>query len=184
MLRFVGLVGHHGAGKSHLCRIAERQLGWRVVVKREVLRDICPPDARLTLGWEDWYRDEFLRHGGFQLMTDILAAIPPSPNVSIIDSIHTEDEWAAVKATDEGALLVGVFSPESIRKLRNLGRQGYSDAVRLDSWHESRMFVSPCLLSKLDWGFSGTVDERAMAIALRSLSDFIIADTTQAPVTP
>src|ERR1035437_1700577 len=126
ILKFVGLVGHHGAGKSHLCRIAQRELGWRVIVKREVLRDICPAYARLTPGWEDWYRSEYRRKGGCQMMKDILAATAPSRNISIIDSIHNEDEWAAVKTTDEAALLVGVFSPEIIRKERNLGRQNYS----------------------------------------------------------
>jgi hypothetical protein len=181
MLRFLGLVGHHGAGKSQLCRIAQRELGWRVVVKRDVLKAICPADSRLTPGWEEWYRSEFRRQGGFQIMRDILAAIPPSTNVSIIDSIHTEGEWAAIKTTDEAALLIGVFSPESVRKARNLGRQNYSDEVRLHSWHESRMSVVPCLLSQLDWAFSGAVGEEAMATALRCLSEFIAAGTTQAP---
>jgi hypothetical protein len=154
----VGLTGLHGAGKSFLAQIMHDKIGWEVVIKRDVLRMIYEKSDPVDgLTWEEWYRVLYAKIGAYKMMCMVIdeARISERKSIVVIDSIHNTDEWRAVKHLHSEAILVGVFSPREIRQSRNTLKDVELDVKRIIYWHENVLGEFSCLLSEVEWAFSG-----------------------------
>jgi len=172
----VGLTGFHGAGKSFLAETMRRKLGWTLVNKRDTLRKLygkSQPADDLT--WEEWYRVLYLKAGAFKVMSMILddLKVIKSRKPIILDSIHNTDEWRAIKCTCPDALLVGVFSPKRVRSSRNNQQDEVLDAKRILYWHENVVEGLSCLLSEIEWAFSGCDTQAMQANRCYALKDYL-----------
>lgn len=152
----MGLVGLHGCGKSHLSDILERDFGWVNTNKRRVLegmfsKKFSSPESQESV---EWYRHMYKSYGVSKLMWLILEALPKSPLV-ILDAIHNPREWSVVKNTFPAAMLAGVFSPQNVRAKRNSPQDAVLDIKRIKYWHDHGEESSECLLSRVEWVFTG-----------------------------
>lgn len=153
----VGLTGLHGAGKSYTGKLLEEVFGWKYFEKRVYLQTLFKNDQKVkpSLKWIEWHRELYLKDGSFKIMKEILGKNFPIKKVLIVDSVHNAEEWRAVKDTDSRAILVGVFSPSPVRAMRRDQEEGVLDKKRIIHWHESNDDNIVCLLSEVEWAFSG-----------------------------
>lgn len=154
----IGLTGLHGAGKSFLANIMSTRLKWRIVNKRNVMKEIYEKQAPVDdLTWEDWYRVLYGKVGAFNVMTMIIEEFVQEKErfPIVLDAVHNTDEWRAIKYVYPESLLVGVFSPKKIRIARNDQGDAELDVKRIIYWHENVLGELSCLLSEVEWAFSG-----------------------------
>ena len=52
-------------------------------------------------------------------------------------------------------MLVGVFSPQVVRTKRNSPQDAVLDSKRIKYWHDHYEESSVCLLSEVEWVFTG-----------------------------
>lgn len=155
---FIGLTGFHGAGKSFLADIMNDKLAWKLINKRDILKEMYgkhyPAD---NLTWEEWYRALYGKLGAFRVMTMILDEMEKEDDgvPVVLDAVHNTDEWKAIKRICPESILVGVFSPKRVRFFRNNQGDENLDARRLVYWHDSMLGGLSCLLSEIEWAFSG-----------------------------
>ncbi len=152
----IGLAGLHGCGKSHLSGILEREFGWVNINKRRLLEEMfsknfSSPESQESI---EWYRHMYKSYGAPKLMELILEAIPKGVPV-ILDAIHNSREWSIVKNTSPSSMLVGVFSPQTVRVKRNSPQDVVLDIKRIKYWHDHDEESSTCLLSEVEWVFTG-----------------------------
>jgi len=156
----IGLTGLHGVGKSFLAEIMSNKLKWRLVNKRNILASMyqkANPVDELT--WEEWYRKLYGKIGAFNVMSLILSKLSEKESEGkmpiVLDSVHNTDEWRAIKYAYPESILVGVFSPKRVRFSRNDQGDEELDTKRIIYWHENVLGEFSCLLSEIEWAFSG-----------------------------
>lgn len=163
---FVALTGLHGAGKSFLAEVMSVNLGWNMIVKRDVFKLIFEKSkASKELTWEQWYRVMYEKVGAFAIMEMILGEIGlmKSDEIMVIDSVHNVDEWRAIKCANQKSILIGVFTPREIRCSRNNPGDEELDRKRIMYYHENVLGELSCLFSEVEWSFSGC-DSRKMQL--------------------
>lgn len=155
----IGLTGFHGAGKSFLADIMRNKLKWKLINKRDVLRKMYDKHPLVDdLTWEDWYKTLYGKLGAFKVMIMILDELNKENKQGapvVLDAIHNTDEWRAIKYAYPESILVGIFSPKRIRLTRHNQGDGELDKKRLIYWHENVLGEFSCLLSEVEWAFSG-----------------------------
>lgn len=115
---FIGLTGFHGAGKSFLADIMSHKLKWKLINKRDILKEIYdkynPAD---DLIWEEWYWTLYGKLGAFRVMVMVLDELEKKDDgvPIVLDAVHNPDEWRAIKRACPESILVGVFSPKRVR---------------------------------------------------------------------
>lgn len=155
----IGLTGLHGAGKSYIGKLLEEVLGWEHFKKREYLQKLyhSSEKRRSPPNWLEWQSKLYLKKGSFKVMQEILAKDIPTQQVLVVDAVHNAEEWRAVRAIESRAILIGVFSPSSIRAIRRDPEEELLDKKRIAHWHESNDDDIVCLLSHVEWAFTGTM---------------------------
>jgi chloramphenicol 3-O-phosphotransferase len=174
--RIVGLTGLHGTGKSHLARLFADLFNWNCLHKRTWLKNLydeSPLNQRTTANWDRWLYQLYDELGPSAVMEMILSAHKSTTGVLVFDSIHNPEEWRAVTAVDPNAVLVGVFAPLTTRIERRT-----ADGVRLDSrrvkyWHQGQGKESPCLLTKVEWAFTGHCSRELQIAECESFSQYL-----------
>ncbi|MFA6119700.1 MAG: hypothetical protein WC688_07290 [Parachlamydiales bacterium] len=172
----IGIAGLHGAGKSFLANIMSTKLKWRVVNKRDAMKKIYkkqPPVDDLT--WEEWYRVLYGKVGAFNMMVMILDELIKEKRCFpiILDSVHNTDEWRAIKYAYPESILVGVFSPKRVRSARNEQGDEELDTKRIIYWHENILGELSCLLSEVEWAFSGCDSANLQLRKCYALRDYL-----------
>lgn len=152
----IGLVGLHGCGKSNLSSIFEKEFGWINANKRKILenmfsKNFASPESHESI---EWYRYMYKSYGAPKLMELILEIIPKEAHI-ILDAIHNPREWSVVKNIFPVSMLVGVFSPQAVRAKRNSPQDAVLDSKRIKYWHNHDEESSICLLSEVEWVFTG-----------------------------
>lgn len=80
----------------------------------------------------------------------ILSCIDFSENV-ILDAVHSDLEWGIITSCVPNAELIGVITPEFIRKQRREPGDIEKDKKRKEYWHNG----GGCLLAELSWTLNG-----------------------------
>lgn len=152
----IGLAGLHGCGKSHLSDILQREFGWFKANKRKLLEEMFSKNFPSSESQDsiEWYRHMYKSYGAPKLMELVLEVIPKGAPV-ILDAIHNPREWSVVKNTSLTSILVGVFSPQAVRAKRNSPQDAVLDTKRIRYWHDRDEETSACLLSEVEWAFTG-----------------------------
>jgi hypothetical protein len=177
MKTIIGLTGLHGCGKSFLSKIMEDNFGWIHVNKRRYLEKIFDRkfESNDSLDSIEWYRNLYKTEGVSNLMTIILNNIPDN-DIIILDAIHNPMEGGVVKRNIEAKkILVGVFSPKSIRDSRNSELDAILDLKRVNYWHqESQEYKGTrCLMSEVEWVFNGVSDEENQLLQIQKMVQFM-----------
>lgn len=172
----VGLTGLHGAGKSYTGKLLEKEFGWNHFEKRAYLQALFKNEQKInsSLKWVDWHRELYLKNSSFKTMKEILGKKILTQKVLIVDSVHNAEEWRAVKDADSRAILVGVFSPSPIREMRRDKEEGALDKKRIIHWHESNDDNIVCLLSEVEWAFSGILPHKLLIDQFNLLRHYLI----------
>lgn len=152
----LGLTGLHGCGKSHLSEILKRDFGWYIANKRRILEEMfsknfSSPESQESI---DWYRHMYKSHTTAKLMELILEVLPLDRPV-ILDAVHNPQEWLVVKSKFQKTMLAGVFAPQAVRDKRNSPQDGPLDIKRIKYWHDHDENSSECLMSEVEWVFTG-----------------------------
>ena len=151
------LTGLHGCGKSHLSGILEKEFGWFRANKRRLLEEMfsknfSAPECQESI---DWYRYMYKSYGVPKLMELILEVIPKDKGPVVLDAIHNPQEWFIVKSTFQKSILAGVFAPQTVRNKRNTPQDTLLDIKRIKYWHDHDENSSACLMSEVEWVFTG-----------------------------
>lgn len=172
----IGLTGLHGAGKSYVGKLLEEMFEWEHFEKRTYLQAIFKNDQKInsSLRWTEWHRELHLKNGSFKIMKEILGKKILMQKVLIIDSVHNTEEWRAIKDADSRSILVGVFSPSLIRETRRDKEEGSLDKKRIIYWHESNDNNVVCLLSEVEWAFSGMLPRNLLISQFNLLHHHLI----------
>lgn len=152
-MKYVGLCGFHGAGKTYLASRLRELAGWLILDKRAVLHQLFNAGwLRQSKDevWEAWYRSVYARFDSGQVMLKVLEHARIVAPITIIDSIHTPDEWKVVCAHAPASILVGVWAPELIRAVRR-EEPAEMDARRARFWYHGDV----PLISSVEWAFTG-----------------------------
>jgi len=172
----IGLTGLHGAGKSFLAGIMNTGLKWRLADKRNILMNMYIKQTPIDdLTWEDWYRILYGKVGAFNVMTMILGEMDKEKEglPIVLDAVHNTDEWRAIKYVYPESILVGVFSPKRIRFARHDEGDEDLDAKRIIYWHENVLDELSCLLSEVEWAFSGCDPPDFQLLKCLALKDYL-----------
>ena len=156
----ITLTGLHGSGKSHLSEILKREFGLTYINKRRVLEELFGKHFPTPESVESiqWYRGVYQSIGAGELMWLVLSQIKTDSNV-VLDAVHNPIEWTVVKSSGKDALLAGVFAPQEVRDTRNTSLDVVLDRKRIGYWHDSQDSSFQCLMTKVDWVFSGVHSE-------------------------
>lgn len=73
----------------------------------------------------------------------------------VLDAVHNPDEWRVIKRACPESILAGVFFPKRVRFDRNDQGDDNLDIKRNIYWHENMLGELSCLLSEIEWAFSG-----------------------------
>ncbi len=171
----IGLTGFHSCGKSVLADFLVQRFGWRRVVKRLLLKEWSGAGEDESL-WTAWYRDLYQKMDSREIMHHLLGQIKYDPlarEVILLDAVHSHGEWQAIKEADPTSLLVGIFIPQSIRLQRSSQEDLTLDAKRKRFWHSDN--GQNCLLSEIEWSFSGTAGDALRALEAQGLFDHLKA---------
>lgn len=173
-MMIIGLVGLHGCGKSHLSRILEDEFGWINVNKRQFLermfsKSFSSPQIQESI---DWYRYMYKSYGVVKIMELVLEGIPKEGRV-ILDAIHNPREWLVVKNMYPKSMLVGVFAPQKIRSRRNSSQDVVLDIKRIKYWHECDEDSIGCLMSEVEWVFTGVNSLELQRRECREFMDYL-----------
>lgn len=153
-MTILALTGLHGSGKSHLSKLVSMRFGWRVLVKRDLLRQIHA-QIGFTEQWEDWYRRQYATVGAINLTAQFVDLLPHGD--VILDAVHNLDEWRIIKSLRPSSVLAAVIAPASVRAMRNHGEDPTLDVRRVGYWHATEQEPG-CLMSECDWCFNGAAD--------------------------
>ncbi|MEK7576078.1 MAG: hypothetical protein AAB482_00105 [Patescibacteria group bacterium] len=151
------LTGLHGCGKSHLSRIFETYFEWTHVNKRHILEELFGKSFSSPESIESiqWYRNIYRTVGSSELMAMVLAKIVSVPKI-VLDAVHNPLEWDVIKSSGRRAILTGVFTPQIVRNARNSPLDRVLDIKRTHYWHASFDESFRCLMSEIEWAFTGT----------------------------
>lgn len=152
----IALTGLHAAGKSHFTHTIPEKFGFSVYNKKEVIVTICQNETGRK-DWDVWYRDEF-RKDPYLMTSKIISVIPKSEN-SILDSVHSYNEWQIIKQIREECFLSVVVTPKLIRSLRWEKDDKIKDLQRIKYWHSVYGEELGCLLAEADWSFNGAASQ-------------------------
>lgn len=164
----IGVTGLHGSGKSFLFKKLSDLMSVPYFYKRDALKSMAN-----TQNWTKWYREKYKQLGVYQFTKLILEFIPTDSPIVLYDTVHNPNEWAAIKDIDPNAILVGVFSPLSIRRSRNDKQDTTLDKKRVRYWHEPNKNKIACLTSEIQWAFSGCEEEPFLTNSIESFKDYI-----------
>lgn len=171
-MKYVGLCGLHGAGKTHIAaRLCE--LGnWKILDKRLELKQLYENGwSRRSKdeSWEVWYRSIYERFGSGAVMLKLLETISSSSAcVIVIDAIHTPEEWLTLQGHAPGSILAGVWAPQAIRDLRR-DEPIKMDARRTHFWHHN----NDCLMSRVEWAFPGSLSSKLLDNLCQELITYV-----------
>ena len=144
----VALTGLHGAGISYFANNIQIKFGFKIYNKKEIIQYICKRETGRD-DWGQWYKEEFNRDP-YKITEDILSCIDLNDNV-ILDAVHSDLEWKIISSMVPNSEIIGVITPEFIRKQRREIGDVEKDKKRLAHWHNG----GGCLLSELSWTFNG-----------------------------
>jgi len=170
----ITLTGLHGSGKSHLSGILKREFGWTYVNKRRVLEKLFGKHFPTPESVESiqWYRDVYQSVGAGELMSLVLSQIEADSNV-VLDAVHNPIEWTVVKSSGKNVVLAGVFAPQEVRDARNTSLDAVLDRKRIGYWHDSQDSSLQCLMTKVDWAFSGVHGEELQIQECEALLSYL-----------
>ena len=170
-----GLAGYHSSGKSVLAEFLAKEFGWQWIVKRELLKNWSGSGDDECV-WTDWYRSLYDKMGSYEIMHHLLRRVGYTKNdrgVAVLDSIHTPDEWRAVKEVDPNAILAGVFIPKECRLQRSSPQDLVLDIKRERYWHTGNS--QSCLLAEVEWSFSGMANSDLRQLEAKAFFEHLTA---------
>lgn len=154
-MKYIGLCGLHGAGKTYLASRLHELAGWPVLDKRAILQRLFQNGwfrRSADEVWEAWYRSIYERFGSGVMMMKAVECAGMTESIVIVDAVHTPDEWRALQACAPHSVLVGVWTPSAIRELRR-DEPPEMDVRRIHFWHQK----DTCLMSMTEWAFPGAL---------------------------
>ena len=174
--RIIGLAGLHGTGKSHLASLFVDLFKWDHLHKRTWLRNLydeCFATQNTTTSWDAWVYQLYDHLGPYRVVEMILSSHKSTSGVVVLDSIHNPEEWNAVTAVNPNAILVGVFAPLSTRITRRSPEAIQLDSRRVNYWHQGPNKEFTCLLTKIEWAFTGHCSRELQIAECESFSQYL-----------
>jgi len=169
----VALTGFHAAGKSYLAQVMAESLGWvhfhkqnqmKVFYEKQRLNHLNLPD------WNSWQVKMFQENGHYEVMSWLLGGVR-NDQILVVDSLHHPDEWKAVRDFDSRAILVGIFTPNTVRSVRRDEGEDELDAKRQSYWHDENH--RRCLLSSVEWSFVGSLSREELERQCHALKGYL-----------
>lgn len=161
----IGITGLHGAGKSYFCDTIPSEFGFKVFSKKKQLQNIY----KLKTGkddWKEWYRNEYQKDP--RKITEFILLWINDKEDFVIDAIHSPTEWKIIKEKFPNAQLAEIVTPKRIRERRIDKLDIEKDASRIVHWHDGG-----CLLSEVDWTFSGAVSKEVNEKSFKEFIEYI-----------
>ena len=171
----IGLTGYHSAGKSVLAEFLAKKFAWHWVLKRTLLKE-WSEEGDDESAWTSWYRDLYKKMGSYEIMHHLLRRMNYHKNIKeviLLDSIHTPEEWKAIKEVDSNSLLAGVFIPKECRLQRSSPEDLVLDVKRQQYWHAG--VDHTCLFAQIEWSFCGTASPKLRTLEAKALFDHLVA---------
>ena len=161
---FIALTGLHSAGKSYFANNIIAKYGFDICSKKELVHYICneKTDRR---DWAEWYKEEFHKDA-YNITKVILSYLDLKQNI-VLDAVHSDLEWKIIKSIVPEAELIGIITPEFIRKTRREEGDLEKDKKRISYWHNG----GGCLMTELSWTFNGGA---SLEINEKSFKEFLI----------
>lgn len=141
---FIALTGLHSAGKSYLANSIMSKYGFHIYSKKDVVRFICKERTERE-DWAEWYREEFNKDP-YNMTKLILSYLDLKKDI-ILDAVHSDLEWGIIKNEIPNAEIIGIITPEYIRKTRHEEGDVEKDKLRIGYWHNG----GGCLMTELSW---------------------------------
>lgn len=172
-MKYVGICGLHGAGKTYIAKHLHTDTGWPLIDKRTSLRRLYNEGwFRHHEGesWESWHRSVYELVGSKPLILKVLEIVEKGGGgkIVIIDSIHAPEEWNVIHSLHPESILIGVSAPESIRRLR-MDELPEMDARRIRFWHNG----GACLMAEAEWAFPGILSTESLDILCREFINYV-----------
>lgn len=161
---FIALTGLHSVGKSYLANSIMSKYGFHIYSKKDVVRFICKERAGRE-DWDDWYREEFNKDP-YKMTKLILSYLDLKKDI-ILDAVHSDLEWGIIKNEIPNAEIIGIITPEYIRKTRHEEGDVEKDKLRIGYWHNG----GGCLMTELSWTLNGGA---SLEINEKSFEEFLI----------
>ena len=144
----IALTGLHSAGKSYLANNIMAKYGFEICSKKDLVRYICEEKTGRE-NWQEWYKEEFNKNA-YEMTRLILSYLDLSENI-VLDAVHSDLEWNIITSLVPGAELIGIITPNFIRKSRMEEGDLEKDKKRIGYWHNG----GGCLMTELNWTFNG-----------------------------
>ena len=161
---FVALTGLHSAGKSYLANSIMSKYGFHIYSKKDVVRFICKERTERE-DWAEWYREEFNKDP-YNMTKLILSYLDLKKDI-ILDAVHSDLEWGIIKNEIPNAEIIGIITPEYIRKTRHEEGDVEKDKLRIGYWHNG----GGCLMTELSWTLNGGASSETNE---KSFEEFLI----------
>ena len=161
---FIALTGLHSAGKSYLSNSIMSKYGFHIYSKKDVVRFICKEKTGRE-DWGDWYREEF--NSDPDKITKLILSYLDLKKDVILDAVHSDLEWRIIKKEIPNAEIIGIITPEYIRKTRHEEGDIEKDKFRIGHWHNG----GGCLMAELSWTLNGGA---SLEINEKSFEEFLI----------
>ena len=147
-MMIIALTGLHGAGKSYFANNIIAKYGFTICSKKDLIRYICKEKTNRD-DFGEWYKEEFDKDAD-NITKTILSYLNLNKNI-VLDAVHSDLEWKIITSVVPDAELIGIITPEFIRKTRREEGDVEKDQRRIRYWHNG----GGCLMTELSWTFNG-----------------------------
>lgn len=144
----LAITGLHASGKSYFANNIPPKYGFKVYNKKDIVKHICKKETGRE-DWNEWYKEEFNKNAE-NMTRKIISYININENI-VLDAVHSDLEWSIISNLVPNSELVGIITPELIRKSRQEEGDEEKDKKRIKYWHNG----GGCLLANLSWCFNG-----------------------------
>lgn len=144
----IALTGLHSAGKSYFANNIIAKYGFDICSKKDLVRYICKEKTGRE-DWTEWYKEEFNKDA-YEMTKLILSYLDLNQDI-VLDAVHSDLEWRIITSLVPNAELIGIITPDFIRKSRREEGDLEKDKKRIRYWHNG----GGCLMTELSWTFNG-----------------------------